>query len=95
MDSLFSILIVLAILIIPILLFVYLIIYSRAEKYVIENSITLKQITLLSNKYSFYPIESCYIHQKYQKSLASFRRMSYYTEFLDYVKSKQPFFQNK
>ena len=59
----------------------------QQEKYVKANSTALKQISILSYKYSFYEIESFYTHSKHQKSLAAFKHFNYNNELISFVSS--------
>ena len=86
---------ILFLLIIPILFISILIahfIHKKAKEYIVKNSLALKQLALLEEKYFFHSIEEFYTHTKVQKSLASFRKFNYRSEFVSYVKSDLPFF---
>ena len=94
MNSSESFLIVLAVFlsaIVGLLVVVYLI-YVNQKKYVLENSVAIKQITLLSKKYNFHSINASHTYRKSQNSLAAFRRINYENELLNYVRSNQMFF---
>ena len=67
-------------------------IYNKSKKYVLEHSVAIKQITLLSKKYNFYSINASHTYRKSQNSLAAFRRINYGNELLNYVRSNQMFF---
>ena len=95
MNSSYSISVIslLAIFLISIVIYyIYFFVYRRAQKYVMENSVAIREITALSEKYSFYSINNLHIYRKSQNSLAAFRRINYTNELVNYVKSKQDFF---
>ena len=73
----------------------YLHMQKAAKKYVLKNSVALKQISLLTDKYKFHNIPALYIHSKHQKNLPAFRKFDYDGELLSYLKSKELFFMEQ
>ncbi len=68
--------------------------YQHHKDYVLETSIALKKAAQLSEKYYFHPIEESYTYTKRQNNLAAYRRINYQVELINYVKSRQPFFED-
>lgn len=95
MNSSEYLLVALFLTIVAISIVICLIIYNNAKKHVLENSVAIKQITLLQNKYYFHSIKASHTYRKSQNSLAAFRRINYATELLNYVKSNQIFFSEQ
>lgn len=69
-------------------------IYSNAKKHVLKNSIKLKQLDLLNEKYFFHLLPTPNSCEIYQKSITAFRRFNYEDALLTVVRRDLELFED-